>query len=706
MPEAPESNPTYFKSAAQPIAVRRALFALLVGLTVWLLSWAIWSMLHINGLNAIKLSIFVIFVILLIPIALSFWTAAIGLVIELRGRDALNLARTLEAQPPQPAVLPRTAVVMPTYNEDPVRVFAGLKATCASLDETGYVPEFEFFILSDTTDPNVWIREELAFTDLRNEVPHPETIFYRNRRENLERKSGNIADFCATWGERYRYMIVMDADSVMTGESLFNLVRLMEANPGVGIIQAPPLPVNSRTLFGRLHQFAARAYNSVFINGLDFWQGGTANYWGHNAIIRIRPFVEHCRLPKLSGPEPLGGSILSHDFVEAALMRRAGWKVYLASNLHGTYEELPPSLITYAMRDRRWCQGNLQHLRLLFTPGLHWVSRIHLLMGVMAYVSAPLWMLVLVLSTIESLYETLRKHPYFPSEQALFPTWPISVQHRSTLLFVIVIALLLLPKCFSLVACLRDRERAAAFGGRLKLSISVLLEILFSSLIAPVLASERTRFVIGTFMGRNVKWNAQQRDDMHTTIRDALRRHGGITLLGLVWAGVFLYAAPKLIWWFSPVLIGLILAIPVSVWSSRSAAGTWAKRHGLWLIPEEISAPKVLSHLQEELAKAKARRWSDPCDGLTWVMQEPDILELHLGFLQPADAPVDPLIQHRLAGLQLKLQYHGAQALTTVEKRELLLDAEVVRSLKLYSPAAQEFDLSSGTTTGPINRAG
>src|SRR5581483_10558213 len=280
-----------------------------------------------------------------------------------------DLNRTLEQKAVLDETLPRTAIVMPVYNEEHGRGMAGLKGTYESLEQTGLLQHFDFFILSDTTDPDTWVSEELAFAELRTQVSDPERLVYRNRRENTERKTGNIADFCANWGERYRYMIVFDADSVMTGTSLVNLVRLMEANPHVGIVQAPPLPINRRTLFGRIHQFAMQAYSLIFISGLNFWQGGAANYWGHNAIIRIRPFVEHCRLPKLPGKEPLGGSILSHDFVEAAFMRRAGWKVYLASELRGSYEEMPSSLIGYAARDRRWCQGNLQHLKLLGTPG-------------------------------------------------------------------------------------------------------------------------------------------------------------------------------------------------------------------------------------------------------------------------------------------------------------------------------------------------
>jgi membrane glycosyltransferase len=249
-------------------------------------------------------------------------------------------------------------------------------------------------------------------------------------------------------------------------------------------------------------------------------------------------------------------------------------------------------------------------------------------------------------------------------------------------------AFLLLPKIFSLISHLRNRERAAAFGGRLKLSLSVFLEMAFSALIAPILASERTRFVTGTLMGRNVKWQAQQRSDLRTTLPEALRRHAAGTLLGLVWAGLFLFAAPKLFWWFSPVLAGLILAIPVSVWSSHATAGSWAKRLGLWLIPEEISTPQVLRRLQEELDNGRARRWAAQCDGLAWVIEDSEVFEIHLAFMPPADAPNDPLRQHRLAGLQLKVRHDGPQTLTPQEKRELLLDPDSIRSLKLEPPPA------------------
>ena len=399
----------------------------------------------------------------------------------------------------------------------------------------------------------------------------------------MDRKTGNIADFCASWGGRYRYMIVFDADSIMTGACLVKLVRLMERHPNAGIVQAPPLPVNRHTFFGRMRQFATHAYSSIYITGLNFWQGGAANYWGHNAIIRIEPFVEHCRLPKLPGKEPLGGSILSHDFVEAAFMRRAGWKVYLAGELSGSYEELPPSLISYAARDRRWCQGNLQHARLLMLPGLHPINRLHLWLGVMAYMAAPLWMLMLVLSTIEGIRETVGPHAYFPPGPALYPIWKISVEKQAIGLFLAVMGLLIVPKLLSLLTHLRHREERAGLGGGGKLALSVLMETAASTLLAPVLAFLQTHFVVGILLGKNVKWEAQDRGEVANHFWRG-RRAGTGPARCWGWCGrsLLLTTTPKLFWWFSPVLAGFLLAIPISVWSSRVSLGEWARKR--WLV--------------------------------------------------------------------------------------------------------------------------
>jgi membrane glycosyltransferase len=660
---------------------RRVLFVSLTALTVALISWRTFAMLQINGLDPLKTAGFLLFVILLIPITLSFWTAAIGFVVQSSGGDPLEVTRDLVEDHTNIRELPRTAVVMPVYNEDPVRVFAGLKVAYQDLEKTGRLQSFDFFVLSDTTNPDIWVREEMAFADLRGQVSDPARLIYRNRRENVDRKMGNIADFCATWGNKYRYMIVFDADSIMTGASLINLVRVMEKNPRAGIVQAPPLPVNRRTLFGRVQQFATHAYSLNFTTGLNFWQGGAANYWGHNAIIRVAPFVEHCRLPKLSGKEPLGGSILSHDFVEAAFMRRAGWKVYLAGELLGSYEEMPSSLIGYAARDRRWCQGNLQHARLLLTPGFHMVNRLHIWLGIMSYLASPLWLLLLGIATVAEINERFGQHSYFARGRALFPTWHISVEQTAVLLFSLMMMLLLLPKVLSYITQCRQRVRRGGFGGGLNLATSVICETILSSLLAPNLALLQTRFVITTLLGKNVKWDAQDRGDAETSFGEAWRRHWPSVAIGAVWAALLLATVPDLFWWFSPVFAGLLLAVPISAWTSRVHVGERARRRGLFLIPEEAQPPEILKSLRVELARASIQPWASGGDGLARVLEDQELLRVHLSMLPSPPRPKTPLQQHHYEGLKLKLRHEGLQALTVAEKRELLLEPDTIISL-------------------------
>ena len=664
------------------LMVRRLAFTGLVLVTELAITWYAFRMLRINGLDGLKICSFGLFAILLLPIVLSFWTAVIGFVVQWRGGDSLDLSRTLDQLPSDLGCWPRTAVVIPIYNEEPGRVLAGLKATYASVEQTGRLPCFDFFVLSDTTDPDTWVTEECAFAEVCREVSQPERLFYRNRRENTERKTGNIADFCAAWGSQYEYMVVFDADSIMTGVSLVNLVRLMEANPHVGIVQAPPLPVNRRTLFGRVHQFAMQAYSLVFISGLNFWQGGAANYWGHNAIIRIRPFVDHCRLPKLPGKEPLGGSILSHDFVEAALMRRAGWKVYLASELRGSYEEMPSSLISYAARDRRWCQGNLQHGRLLLTPGFHTVNRVHIMMGLMSYLASPLWLLLLAITTAEGMRQALSKHVYFSTRRALFPVWHISVGHQALMLFLLMMSMLLLPKLLSLIIHWRKPERLSSFGGGLKLWASVISETVISTLLAPTLALLQARFVVGILMGRNVEWKAQDRGEASTSFGEAWRRHWPCVLLGLLWAGLLAFTVPPLLWWFSPVIAGFLLAVPLSAWSSRTTWGQWAQQHGLFLTPEELKPPAILKTFQAELARFEARGWNGSGNGLQRVLRDATAWDIHLSLLPPSSQPGDPLHQNHLDRLGLKVRHQGPDALSAPERRELLLDRQSLQRLR------------------------
>ena len=370
----------------------------------------------------------------------------------------------------------RTALVMPVHNEDPARVMSGLAAMLRSLARTGHGDQFDVYLLSDTTDPTIARAEEAAWTTLRQRLGRPAGVYYRRRAANLGRKAGNIEDFCLRWGSHYDFMVVLDADSIMCGSAVVELVRTMEANPRAGLIQTVPVPARRTTLFGRLLQFAGCLYSPMLATGQSFWQTDAANYWGHNAIVRVGAFAEHCRLPVLPGSPPLGGAILSHDFVEAALMRRAGWQVYLLPSVGGSYEEVPDNILDYAKRDRRWTQGSLQHLRLLPARGLHAMNRLHFLLGAMGYVSSLLWLLMLLASTAYVLLPYLRTDPLLSDG---YPDWSLPWRKPTQIipLLAVTIVLLFVPKLLALILALVRRRRQ--FGGTVRLLLSALLEMLF-----------------------------------------------------------------------------------------------------------------------------------------------------------------------------------------------------------------------------------
>jgi membrane glycosyltransferase len=430
-------------------------------------------------------------------------------------------------------------------------------------------------------------------------------VFYRRRRERSERKAGNILDFVRRWGANYECMIVLDADSVMSGHALVTLARAMEAHPQIGILQSLPLPAGRETLFGRLIQFGARLQSRMLSAGLAFWQVGESNYWGHNAIVRLRPFAEHCTLPRLSGRPPLGGDILSHDFVEAAFMRRAGYEVRQLPELSGSWEEVPANVLDYAARDRRWTQGNLQHSRVLLFPRLHPLSRVHLVTGIVAYVSSPMWLALLLLSSLLSAIEAAKRVEYFfPGLQSLFPHWPQIRSGEIAVLFVLTLVVLLLPKVLGAILAMRDRGLRGQFGGSRRLCVSLLVEQLFSILLAPSMMLFHSTFVVQTLLGRSVSWNAQERSERGVTLREAFRRQKWHLALGVVWGGAMLWLAPQFFWWLTPVLAGLLFGIPLTVWTSRVSAGRTLRRMGLLLTPEETAPPPelvVLSRAGEDI---------------------------------------------------------------------------------------------------------
>ena len=337
----------------RPLMLRRVVLLLLVLLGAWIGTSAMADVLPQHGRSIEKIGLLVLFGILFGWISAGFWTGVMGAFVLLRGPGRDPLTRGVAKAP----LLPldpgvRTAIVMPICNEHVPTVFGGLAATIASLRATGESAAFDVFVLSDSNDPDIRAAEQAAWTDLAAQLaqeagadPQALRLHYRWRQRRTQRKAGNVADFCRRWGAAYRYFVVLDADSVMTGECLTTLVRMMQAHPDAGIIQTAPRAVGHETFHARVQQFCARAYGPLFTAGMRFWQLGEAHYWGHNAILRMDPFLSHCALAPIEGSGSLSGHILSHDFVEAALMRRAGWKVWVADELDGSYEQVPPNLL-------------------------------------------------------------------------------------------------------------------------------------------------------------------------------------------------------------------------------------------------------------------------------------------------------------------------------------------------------------------------
>lgn len=569
---------------------RLVLLFLMLGQTA-LATYYMSRVLPYQGKEWLEIALLSLFALLFCWVSAGFWTAMTGFILLARGKDPYLISKTAVASGTiEPDA--RTAIVMPICNEDVTRVFAGLRATYESVQRIGQLDHFDFFVLSDSGNSDTCAAEVAAWAALCKAVDGFGRIFYRRRQRRTRRKSGNIDDFCRRWGNNYRYMIVLDADSVMSGDCLSKLVQSMEANPDAGIIQTAPRAAGRDTLYARIQQFSTRVYGPLFTAGLHYWQLGESHYWGHNAIIRVKPFIEHCALSLLPGKGPFAGEILSHDFIEAALMRRAGWKVWIAYDLDGSYEEMPPNLLDELKRDRRWCQGNLMNFRLFLSRGMHSVHRAVFVTGVMAYLSAPLWFLFLILSTGLLAQHTLTEPTYFTEPWQLFPTWPQWHPEKALALFSATATLLFLPKILSaLLICIQGAKQ---FGGQLRLLFSVLIEMFFSMLLAPVRMLFHTHFVIAAFMGWALRWKSPPREDAETSPREAFRHHGLHTLLGLAWGAAVFWLNPTFLPWLLPIVGSLAVAIPISIYSSKVSNGLRFRNKKLFLIPEEAEPPVEL----------------------------------------------------------------------------------------------------------------
>jgi len=528
-------------------------------------------------------------------IALGTSSALIGFV------ELLASGRSSRASPPAgEAAGERTALLFPVYQEDTARIAATIEAIAEELTALGVAQAFSVFMLSDSRSGEIKARELRAVRFLRRRLEGRLEIFYRSRAENTGKKAGNIADWVRRFGGAYQSFIILDADSIMSGTLLAQLREAMARDTKAGLLQTVPRLVGAQTLFARLQQFAVAFYGPVIAAGFAAWHQNSGNYWGHNAIVRTRAFAQTCGLPDLPGRPPLGGHVQSHDFVEAAFLRRAGWDVRMLPHLQGSYEGCPPTLVDVAVRDRRWAQGNLQHLRIVGASGLPWVSRLHLSMGVYAYFASALWALSLLVGVVLSFQSAFALPVYFPDQRTLFPIWPVIDPTKAFYLFLGTIAAVLLPKVLGSVLALTQQQPGGVRMNPARFLLGVLIEMLFSILVAPILMLTQTSAVIEILSGKDSGWSAQRRDGNKPNLAPLLRFHFWHEVVGVVLAVTCALISVYVLAWMSPIILGLLLAVGFSYVTSRQAPSWIGKALAT---PEDLKPPPIVAAVQHAHAE-------------------------------------------------------------------------------------------------------
>jgi membrane glycosyltransferase len=563
------------------------------------------EVLAIDTLGPLDFLVLAVFAPLFAWTAFSFASALSGLWATWRDRDRLDL------EGPAARLVSRTAILMPVYNEAPDDLVARIQAMWRSLEHHGETDAFDFFVLSDSTDRPKRDAERESLEIVRRRLPEKARIYYRHRAHNIDRKAGNIADWVRRFGGAYAFMVILDADSLMEGETLARLAGAMERNPRLGLLQTVPVVINRHSLFARVEQFASRLYGPILARGLGWWSGDQGNYWGHNAIIRVAAFAEAAGLPHLPGRKPFGGHILSHDFVEAALIRRAGWEVRLAPEIGGSFEESPPTLADTIVRDRRWCQGNLQHLKVLGACGLAPVSRLHLGRGILSYLVAPLWLILMVASVLLAL-----KPEWGVGDAQIADLQLLGPAHSHPLIlgvFALSMIFLLAPKLIAFFAMMASPGQRKWFGGGRMALASMALEILFSAMAAPVLLLNQVWTLVAILFGRDSGWGAQRREEDQFTLDEAADRHFGDTAVGAALAISALAVSMQVFLWMLPVILGMALSIPIAALSARRDLGEAARRAGLLLTPEEIDPSPVVRAYNA--ARGQSLSWAPHAQG-------------------------------------------------------------------------------------------
>ncbi|ODN66787.1 glucans biosynthesis glucosyltransferase MdoH [Methylophaga muralis] len=621
-----------------------------------------------NNVTYLQWLFLILFSINFLWVSFAFAQALLGFLLHLKPRLIRQAEREADFT---------TAILLPIYNEDPIRIKAALKVMRE--DILNKAPgKFAFFILSDTNKADAWIAEEQAFLDLVNKDESGCPVYYRRRQNNSERKAGNIGDWVQRWGGAYEAMIVLDADSVMSGECMLKLSQRMAASPGVGLIQTLPTIIKANTLYGRLQQFANHCFGPIYAEGLSAWHGLSSNFWGHNAIIRTRAFAESSHLPILPGKPPFGGHVLSHDFIEAALLRRAGWGVRFDTDIQATFEESPPSLIDVMIRDRRWCQGNLQHTPFMFAQGFVLPTRLHIFSGLMSYLSAVFWLSLIVVGLAIAVQATYVRPEYF-ANPSLFPTWPVFDSERALNLFIVSMAIVIAPKVFGWFAALINIPRCMQFGGPILLTLSTLLEMIMSALYAPILMVHQFGVVVGIFRGKDSGWMPQSRDDGALNWASVARAHIGHTIFGIILAVISLVLSKELFYWLLPITGGLMLSIPLSWISGGARRSKLIKWLGLLRAPEEKHPAPIIKALEAQLSQLSDQPKQH---AFIRLLNDPQLCKWHIAQL-PDDAGQRPVfhpprilaewkVRHAESMQQLETWLEPAESMAFLSQRDCL----------------------------------
>ncbi|MGQ0673784.1 MAG: glucans biosynthesis glucosyltransferase MdoH [Hyphomicrobium sp.] len=513
--------------------------------------------------------------VFLVLATLSFGWIALGTLSAAMGflpLFASEPADTIDVSRTEGTLGGKVALLLPVYHEDASRIAGTISGLATELQSMGRAGSFDIFVLSDTRGDEAGAAEEARYAAVRSALAGTIPVYYRRRPDNKASKAGNIHDWVERFGGAYESFVILDADSIMTGDTLLRLALAMEGDPKAGLIQTVPRLAGGTTLLQKLQQFASNTYGPSVAAGIAFWHRDQGNYWGHNAIIRTRAFAAAAGLPELPGKAPFGGSIQSHDFVEAVLLQRAGWGVHMVPSLGGSFEGAPPTLLDLTVRDRRWAQGNLQHLAILGSAGLTPMGRVHLSMGAASYLISVVWAASLAVGAVLALQGQQLIPSYFQDSKTLFPIWPVMDPGAAMRLFLTTMAVVLLPKALGLILEIKRAATSRELFGMPRAIAGVATETLFSILIAPILMMTQTAAVFEILLRRDSGWKTQRRDGAKITLAEAVRWHGKHALAGLALAALCWQASPGLLLWMSPVILGLLLSGPVH-WLTAHEAG-------------------------------------------------------------------------------------------------------------------------------------